>query len=924
MITNITINHIIEPVGFDFSSLRIGFEIKQKIDFASLRKQLIIMSDGESIYTSEIIELEECVFFPEIDLLPRTKYVVIINVFNEDEILTGETWFETGKMQEKFSANWLGGKKHVANNIFKKQINLEKPVKSARLYASALGVYEVYFDGIKISDEILAPGFTTYNQWVQVQTYALNEHLNKGIHSLEISVGDGWYKGNMGFEGGQENIYGDQQAIIAELHIRYFDGTTEIINSDSTWNLLIGSITKSSIYYGEDIDATSVSAEVDKVELIQPEINLVDRLSLPMRVMKEFPAIEMIKSAAGETILDFGQNLVGWVAFNNSAGHGNELLLEFGEILQDGNFYRENLREARAAFSYISDGKKEWVRPHFTYFGFRYVRLTGFENFKIEDFKAQIIYSDMPITGSLQTDNIDVNRLFENVLWGQKGNFLDVPTDCPQRDERLGWTGDAQIFSKTALYNMNAYPFFRKFMRDMQVEQTRLGGKLPMYAPALEAPMGGAAVWSDAITIIPWNSYQMTGDYSMIKEYYSAMKSWVNWVQKQEQAEKHNHLWLDDFQFGDWLALDGDDPSLPTGKTEEGFIASIYYYYSVTILSKSAQLLNYASDFEYYNDLAKKIRLAIQTEYLTATGRLALTTQTAYALMLYFDLVPKEMVERLLNDFIKQLKKDNYHLTTGFVGTPIVCTVLSQNNQHDLAMRIFMNDDYPSWLYAVKLGATTIWERWNSVLPDGSMNPEGMNSLNHYAYGSIMEWGYQSLLGIVATTPGFKTVTITPGISGRLKYVCGHFDSSYGRIAIKWSAKESSVKLELMIPNGVKAKLNLPRLGTEMLLNHQPTNLSNLVLTAGEYDISYQATTPFIDYYSLDMPIKELINSKELWEDLKSIDSTLSYFDIPNHMESFGEKTIAEACKLLPFISISDKNINRMRNVVISYPINYN
>ena len=368
-----------------------------------------------------------------------------------------------------------------------------------------------------------------------------------------------------------------------------------------------------------------------------------------------------------------------------------------------------------------------------------------------DDFKAAVMFSSMDQTGSLKTDNRKVNRLFQNVQWGQKSNFFDVPTDCPQRDERLGWTGDADVFSNTAAFNMNVFEFFKKYSRDMAVEQKDHGGMLTMYAPSMGVDDGGAAVWGDAATIVPWNMYQVYGDPAILRQNYTEMKAWVDWI---TQNTKTENLWTGCFQFGDWIALDGENPALPTGKTDEDFIASVYYCYSAEIVSKAAAILGHDEDAAFYSEKAAAIRKAIQNEYITANGRLAIDTQTGYALALYFNLVPENQQQRVLNDLTARLGKDDGHLKTGFVGTPFICQVLSRFGNHRLATKIFMNEDFPSWLYAVNMGATTVWERWNSVLEDGSMNPDGMNSLNH---SRIPEGGLLAKLRL-SPEDGFRTL----------------------------------------------------------------------------------------------------------------------------------------------------------------------
>ena len=547
-ISEIYVNHMHHPVGFELKDLRIEFSIESE-SFRKIQKCLIISTNGSEVLNTGFSEYEDNFFTPELELNPRTRYDVEIRVKDEQEETSARTFFETGKMDEPFLASWIGNEdKDIQNTVFEKSFELDGNVREARLYATGLGLYEACLDGEKVGDEYLAPGCTNYRKWVQVQTYDVTEMLTSGSrHSLTFSLGDGWYKGNMGFDGGKSEIYGNRQAMIAELHVKFEDGTETVICSDDSWKTTSGKITRSSIYYGEDLDATIELKNWKKAEILDlPRDVLCDRLSMPIRIDERLDVVKVISTPAGETVLDFGQNQAGWLEFYNREPKGTVIKFEMGEILQNGNFYRENLRDARAAFQYTSDGNEGWVRPHFTYYGYRYVRVTGNTlDINPDDFKAAVMFSSMDKTGSLETDNKKVNRLFQNVQWGQKSNFFDVPTDCPQRDERLGWTGDADVFSNTAALNMNVFEFFKKYARDMAVEQQSHGGMLTMYAPSMGVDDGGAAVWGDAATIVPWNMYQAYGDPAILRQNYEAMKSWVDWITQNTRTE---NLWTGCFR----------------------------------------------------------------------------------------------------------------------------------------------------------------------------------------------------------------------------------------------------------------------------------------------------------------------------------------------------------------------------------------
>lgn len=919
-ITEIRVNHLKEPLGFQLTDLRISFKI-QSSKWEKVQKKLIIyeINSKHFCWQSSWLEFPNNYFDVNLKLKSRQCYRILILVRNNQEIIRGTSFFETGKMTEPFKAFWIGHRqKNIANTLFRKKITIKKPLKQARGYLTGLGVYEAYIDGKKIGNEYLAPGVTAYDQWVQVQTYDLTNFLTVGKHELLISCGDGWYKGNYGFDGGKSNIYGDQQLAIGEYHLEYQDGTHEVILTDKSWQTTSGPITKSSIYYGEDLDQTIVPTNWQSaIEINHDKTILKDRLSLPLKIKERLDVIKLIITPKGEQVLDFGQNQAGWLEFYNRFPRGTKVTFEFGEVLQKGNFYRKNLRLARAAFVYNSDGKPHWVHPHFTYFGYRYVKITGNSiPLNIADFKAAVIFSDINRTGKIITNQPLVNRLFDNVIWGQKSNFFDVPTDCPQRDERLGWTGDAEIFCPTAAYNFDVYAFFKKYSYDLLIEQKRLHGKVPMYAPSMGQNDGGTAVWGDAATIIPWVMYQMTNDPAILRQNFEAMISWVEWITKNTQK---TDLWIAPFQFGDWLALDAPDSDLPFGKTDSNYIASIYYYYSSWIVGKTAQILHYPQQAKKYLSKAQKIKEAIQAEYITPNGRLALDTQTGYILALQFDLVKPKYRLRTVNDLVKRIHRDHDHLTTGFVGTPYLCRVLSRFGQHELAIKLFLNTDYPSWLYEVKLGATTIWERWNSILPNGSMNPDGMNSLNHYSMGAVMDWAYQYILGIGNHLPGFSEVNFAPQFDYRISQVEGSFNTPYGDLKVAYALEtdaKHTIKIHLQIPFGLKLKVTLPRSQKQLILvNQKQLSTDQINLNAGNYELSYQPTEDYLIRYRVDTPIGDILKDQQLVKEIAKIDPILH--QLPNELSAeMKQLSISKLVLTIPKLNISSDHLQKIEKLL--------
>jgi alpha-L-rhamnosidase len=486
---------------------------------------------------------------------------------------------------------------------------------------------------------------------------------------------------------------------------------------------------------------------------------------------------------------------------------GTKIHLQFGEILQNGNFYRDNLRSAKAEFIYISDGKEHVIEPKFTFYGFRFVKVEGISNLKPEDFTALVMYSEIPRTGWLTTGNSLVNQLIHNAEWGQLGNFLDVPTDCPQRDERLGWTGDAQVFAPTACYQRDCAAFYAKYLHDLYEEQKLTGGEVPVVVPSFDLNKGCSTAWGDAACIIPWTVYEYTGDKTILENQFESMRGWVDFL---ERLENDNHSWRKHFHFGDWLALDCPKAAKGfVGATDRAFIALTYFRYSALLTSRAAGVIGNTEAQEHYLKLADSILKEIRKEYFTPTGRCAVPTQTAYLLTLRHGLSID--TARIQKDLADKLTSNEDMLETGFVGTPLLCEELTSAGYADKAFKLLLNEEYPGWLYAVKMGATTIWERWNSVLPDGSISDTGMNSLNHYSYGSIVHWLYQDVAGIAPLAPGFKKAKLQPHVNEALGNIEARFVSASGEWRIQWKLEpDGTINYSCTVPFGCTAELILP------------------------------------------------------------------------------------------------------------------
>lgn len=861
-------NHIVNPLGFAIERPVFSYVVTDSTGKCQNAARIRVSLDADMecvVFDSGRDEhISSLAFAPDITMQPRTRYYWNVEVWadNEDHGISETAWFETGKMDEPWNGRWI--RAHFDEHpLFFRDFCTDKDIQSARLYICGLGVYEAYLNGEKIGNEYLAPFFTSYNHHIQYQTYDVTKMLSSQ-NRLSVMLGRGWYHGRFGFGDPQDKIYGEHMQMIAELHITYTDGNHAVIATDESWLCTPGPVVESNIYDGELYDARRTHKEeltVVAVSAERPEGMLRERLSLPVCKQEELSNYELLHTPADEFVLDFGQVITGWVEFENVLPSGTTVKLEYGELLQNGCFYNENLRTAKAAHTYISNGLPEHIRPHFTYFGFRYVRIQGMTEEQIEKAKfiAYVIHSDLEHTGTIETSNSKVNRLIANAIWSQKDNFLDVPTDCPQRDERMGWTGDAQVFASTASYNMDTAAFYRKYLYDMLWEQKDNGGSVPHVVPdVLTARMRavgqnpgemttaqghGSCAWADAATVIPWTLYQYYGDKQMLEDTYENMRSWVDYIHRQDVVNcGGSHLWSCGFHFADWLALDNPVQGIPMGGTEHTYVATAYYYYSATLTAKAAKALGKTKDAIYYDKLAKEVKKAFQAEYFTGTGKLAVGTQTAHALALYMDLVPKAYRERIAHDLKGKLDSRGIHLDTGFVGTGILCDALSDNGLSDYAHTLLLNEDYPSWLYEVNMGATTIWERWNSVLPDGSVSDTGMNSMNHYAYGAVVGWMYRCMAGLnpAEDAPGWKKAVIRPITDKRFDWVQARYDSASGLYESTWHRESNIIKYNIQVPFGAEAEFHLA-VGQKMQsVNGVAVTDSVIMLAPGNYEIVAQ------------------------------------------------------------------------------------
>ena len=842
----------VNPMGIDVQKPRLSWQMASVEANVLQTAYEIKVTDqtakGKQIWTSGKVNSDKSVNVaydgPALKSMQRVYWQVRVwDNQNKVTAWSAPAYWEMGILEpETWKASWitLGSEKEFVGSkpsqYFRKDFTNAKKVQSARVYVTSLGLYQLFLNGKKVSTDLFTPGWTSYKNRVQYQTYDVTSMI-QAKNSIGAMVGDGWYRGNIGW-GNQNGYYGSKVALLAQLQLTYTDGTTETIVTDNSWKAANGPILSSDIYNGETYDARlempgwstsgfddskwekATVADHSKKILVAPQGAVV-------KAIEEIKPIKLITTPKGEIVFDMGQNMVGWIRLKVQGKKGDQVTLKFAEVLtKEGNFYTDNLRSAKCTDVYILKGDGEEVfEPHFTFHGFRFVQIEGpSAQPTLDQITGVVIHSDMKPTGSFTCSDPMINQLQHNIQWGQKGNFLDVPTDCPQRDERLGWTGDAQVFSMTAAFNFNVAPFYTKWMRDVAADQLP-NGRVPHVIPDVLKGDGGSTAWADASIIVPWTTYLVYGDQRILEVQYPSMKAWVDYM-KTRAGEKN--LWIGDNHFGDWLAFASNRSDYTGATTEKDLIATAYYSYSSGLLAKIAAIIGQNDDAKKYAQLSEDIKKAFVKEFVTPAGRLVSHTQTAYSLALAFDLLPADLVPKAAKYLADDVKKMG-HLTTGFVGTPLLCKTLSAHGYDDLAFMLLNRKQYPSWLYPVTQGATTIWERWDGQKPDGSFQDVGMNSFNHYAYGAIGEWLYRHVAGLDmdAEIPGYKHILLAPHPGGGLTHASVEFTSLYGKIKSGWKLEGNDFIYEVTVPANTTATVTLPAANADqVLVNAQPLQAS--------------------------------------------------------------------------------------------------
>ena len=771
------------------------------------------------------------------DLESRRRYAWRVRVWDAKGRVSpwsAPGWWEVGLLQPSdWAAAWIGTAPSPTDSVggpsplLRRAFRVSGVVTRARLYATSLGLYEVYLNGARVGDQLFTPGWTSYHHRVQYQTYDVTKLLKPGDNAAGAVLGDGWYRGQLGFEG-RRNVYGRRIGLRLQLEILYQDGRIEHVSSDSLWKTATGPIQASDIYGGETYDARLerpgwAAAPYDDsrwrpvVLLDPPAARLVAPEAPPVRRVGELKPIAIRQAPSGETILDLGQNFTGWARLKvrgPGGPAGTVVTMRFAEVLdRDGNLYVANLRRANQTDRYtLKGGGEEIYEPHFTFHGFRYVGVTGLPaRADSGTITGIVVSSDLPRTGSFETSDSLLNRLQQNIVWGQRSNFLDVPTDCPQRDERLGWTGDAQVFAPTAAFNMDVAGFFAKWLADLAADQDP-SGSLPWVIPdvlgADSANASGTAGWSDATVIVPWMMYVAYGDRALLERQYQSMRAWVEFERRRAGPDL---IWRPGWQFGDWLALHSDDPSYPGATTSTDFIATAYFAHSTDLVARSARVLGKESDAGRYGKLFQDVKAAFNREFVSSGGRVGENTQTAYALAIAFDLLPDSLVSAAAERLAASVRSRGMHLTTGFLGTPQLLPVLSATGHLDVAYELLLQRSYPSWLYPITRGATTMWERWDGIRPDSTFEDAGMNSFNHYAFGAVGDWMYRTIGGIQVDphAPGGKRVGIAPRPGGGLTHASASLETGYGKVASSWKLDDQRFVLAVSVPPNTMADVTL-------------------------------------------------------------------------------------------------------------------
>ena len=712
---------------------------------------------------------------------------------------------------------------------FVKKFTVEKGLVSAIFKVSSIGIYTSLINGKAIGHQVLTPGWTSYHHRVQYMTEDITSQIEQN-NELTISVGPGWAVGRLGYRFDSQ-LYSDEVQAVCELTLTYSDGREEILTTGEDWEVYTHEVTFSDIYDGETVDKTHTPKFLGNAVMSDECFLAVPQIGEDITEQERFAPVKLIITPKGERVIDFGQNLVGYVELKIKASFGARVVLSFAEVLDcDGNFYKENYRSAKNTVTYICSGENDVFKPRFSFQGYRYIRLDEypFDEVDLDSFRSIAVSSDLTRTGRFSCGNSKVNQLYHNIIWGQKSNYLDIPTDCPQRDERLGWTGDAQVFCRTAALNYDVRKFFEKWLGDLRIEQRENGAVSGVCPEKFKGDYSTrtSAGWGDVATILPWTLYEIYGDEKILEDNFEFMRRWVEYIRS---AGDEEYLWLGGYHYGDWLAMDAGGDTY-VGATSNDLIATAFYAHSIDLLVRAGEILG--RDMSEYKSLHQNVKDAFRSYFMEngmpkdefpltevlAPGKGSSDvirkgmTQTALVLILRFELCLEEEREALSNKLLELIRDFGNRMSTGFLGTPHLLHVLSSIGRDDIAYELFLAEGNPSWLYSVNHGATTMWEHWNSIKEDGSFWSADMNSFNHYSYGAVGDWMYEEICGIkiAPSGAGYRKILLAPHPIRSLGFAKCEFETVSGRIESYWYYSDDCVNFEFTVPKSSEATILLP------------------------------------------------------------------------------------------------------------------
>jgi alpha-L-rhamnosidase len=760
-------------------------------------------------------------------------------------------WWEMGILSpSEWTAEWISPEleEKAEDNpcpMLRKEFNLKGKIESARAYVTSLGLYEMEINGKRVGDARFTPGFSSFHKRLQYQVYDIKDYLLEGKNAVGVFLADGWYRGHL-WTKSKPNIFGKELALLAQIRITYKDGTIETIVTDSSWQCTTGPILRSDLYYGEVYDArqeipgwSELGCEYDRWKKVKKldygKAHLVYSPCGPAKIREEIQPQRILTTPKGELVVDLGQNIAGIIRLQVEGESGREITLNYcEELTPEGNFnikqldllgYQRRSGRFYQIDRYISKGGPEVFEPRFTFHGFRYVKIEGYPGeLDLNSIKGLVIYSDLSPTGDFSCSNPLINQLQHDILWSQKGNFLEIPSDCPQR-EKMGWTGDIQIYAPTACFLMDCFGFLAKWLQDLKVDQMDNGlvphivpwlPDYPVYGPL---GVGGSSGWGDACTIVPWTLYLYYGDKRILDEMYSVMKKWIAFI----QSRSKNYIWSKGMHWGDWLEPGRKIYYYFLPWAPKGYVATPFFAYSSYLLSKIARVLGKDNEADYYKGLSEKVRAAYSKKYVKKSGRVKPSRQGAYVLALVYDMVPEKMRPKLAAHLVKMVKDNDYHLDTGFLSTPHLCQVLCDNGYEDVSFKVLNQDTIPSWLYEVRKGATSIWEAWDCIKANGTLR-KGM-SFNHYAFGAVGQWLYRYIagIGLDEENPGYKHIIFSPHPGDGLTEAQAMHQSLYGEIKSSWKLSEGKMTYSITVPANSTATVHLPRAEIdEISENNQP------------------------------------------------------------------------------------------------------